>query len=305
MKSTIRVAALQTSAKGLELDQNLKLAEKIIDKAGQNKVDLAVTVELFNREFFPALGMRADYLNFAEELRGPTVRFLSRAAKRNKINLVGSLYEKSNVSGLNYDTLLLIDSSGSLVYKYRKSHIPIIPEGAKNSSANYEKYYFSPGNTGFKSTHLTIRNQEVKLGMLVCYDRNFPEAWRSLALDGAEIVFLSSSSTSAQRSDKPELHEKQIASHAYENGFFVVSANRSGIEGHANYYGRSCIADPWGRIIASASPETGPQIVMADIDLADLQRARARSSHFRDRRPELYTSLVNQDYQKSGDATSI
>jgi predicted amidohydrolase len=289
----IKVAAIQTDASGLDPEVNLKQTRELLEQTADQGTEIALTVELFNREFFPAKDMDSSWFEFAEPIPGRTTNYLAKIARKEKINIIASVYERTSIEGLNYSCLALINSRGSLVGKYRKSHIPlIVPKSESRSSPNYEKYYYAPGNTGFNAFKLKLGGRETTVGMLICYDRNFPEAWRALALHGTEIVFLSSSSSSANREDKPELHEKQIITHAYENGFFVVSANRTGTEGLADFYGRSCVVDPWGRIASQARPERKPQAVVAQIDLSEIKKARARSSHFRDRRPELYSSLL-------------
>jgi beta-ureidopropionase len=292
-KAKCKAAAIQTDAIGLDPEVNLKQVKDLIEQASDQGAEAALTVELFNREFFPAKGIDSSWFEFAERIPGPTTNYLSKIARKEKVNVIASVYECANTQGLYYSSLVSINPKGSLAGKYRKSHIPLmVPKSGSDSSPNYEKYYYAPGNTGFNVFELKLGSREVTVGMLICYDRNFPEAWRALALKGAEIVFLSSSSTAANRSDKPELHEKQIISHAYENGYFVISANRAGKEGKADFYGRSCVVDPWGNVVSSARPQEKPQVVFAEIDLAEIGKARARSSHFRDRRPELYTSLV-------------
>jgi beta-ureidopropionase len=289
----ISVAAIQTDASGFDPDANLKHVKDFIEQAADWGTEVALTIELFNRQFFPARGMDSSWFKFAERIPGPTTNYLAKIARKERINVIASVYERTSTEGLYYSSLVLIDSKGSVVGKYRKSHIPlIVPKSGSSGSPNYEKYYYAPGNTGFNVFKLKLGSREATVGMLICYDRNFPEAWRALALKGAEIVFLSSSSTAANRKDKPELHEKQIIAHAYENGFFVVSANRTGNEGQADFYGRSCVVDPWGKIVSSAKPQEKPQVVLAQIDLSEIEKARSRSSHFRDRRPELYSSLI-------------
>jgi len=171
-----------------------------------------------------------------------------------------------------------------VIGKYRKAHIPmIVPKNVTPRYEDYEKFYYAPGDLGLP----VFNTGKVKLGMAVCYDRNFPETWRTLVLNGAEVVFLSVSSFGFRK----EVYQFELRTHAYENGLFIVGPNRLGDEGASHFYGSSVIVNPFGDIV-TAGDDVNESVVYAEIDLDQVAEARRRLTYLRDRRPEIYRNLV-------------
>ena len=192
-------------------------------------------------------------LSLAQAIPGPTTEILSAVAKKLKIVIVSTIFEK-RAPGLYHNTAVVFDKDGSIAGKYRKMHIPDDP-------GFYEKYYFTPGDLGFKPIKTSIG----KLGVLICWDQWFPEAARLMALAGAEVLIYPTA-IGWDPEDSPEEHQRQLdawitiqRSHAVANGIPVISCNRIGFEqapGSAtgiNFWGNSFIAGPQGEIIAQAN----------------------------------------------------
>ncbi|MCC7104647.1 MAG: carbon-nitrogen hydrolase family protein, partial [Chloroflexi bacterium] len=188
---------------------------------------------------------------------------------------------------------VLIDADGNLVPgrlpdgrqvpAYRKTHLS---NAVIDGVMSHEKYYSRPG-PGFPVFQLG----EVKLGILICYDRSFPEAWRELTLNGAEMVVV----VSATPGWRERMFLAELSVHAYEQEVFVVATNKGGVEWtgerERHYFGRSCIVAPTGETIAEGPAREGPVIVCAPIDIGDVERTRRFLQIYRDRRPDLYTHL--------------
>ena len=284
MSRTIGVAAIQTKADGYDRDKNIRRVSSLIRKAAKMGAEYVVTIELFNRWFFPTQGINSDWYDYAESIPGYTTDMLGKVAKEEEVYIMAGIYEKTQVESLNFNTLALIGPSGEVVGRYRKVHAPmIVPKDVTPKYEDYEKFYYAPGDLGLP----VFDTGKVKLGMAICYDRNFPETWRTLALNGAQVVFLSVSSMGFRK----EIFQLELRTHAYENGMYIVGTNRLGDEGKLHFYGSSVVVDPSGTLVASGS-DTEEQVVYSEIDLDEVVKARRRLTYFRDRRPEFYTNLV-------------
>jgi N-carbamoylputrescine amidase len=211
---------------------------------------------------------------------GPTIRLMQDVAKKHGMALVVPIYEEE-MAGVYYNTAAVLDSDGSYLGKYRKSHIPHLPPGF------WEKFYFKPGNCGYP----VFQTKVAKIGVYICYDRHFPEAPRDLGLNGAEIVF-NPSATISGLSD--HLWELEQPAHAAANGYFVGAINRVGYEKPWNigeFFGQSYFCNPRGQIIAQGS-RNKDELIVADLDLDEIEDVRQTWQFFRDRRPETYGGLV-------------
>jgi N-carbamoylputrescine amidase len=210
-----------------------------------------------------------------------------------KVTLVASLFEK-RAAGLFHNTAAVIDAEHGYLGKYRKMHIPDDPR-------YYEKYYFTPGDLGFKVFH----TRRVELGVLVCWDQWYPEAARLTAMQGAEILVYPTA-IGWHPEEKAQYGERQHAawetmqrSHAIANGCFVVAVNRTGFEpdpsgvGGIEFWGQSFIAAPDGRVLVRG-PQDGEVVLVEEIDLGAIDASRAGWPFFRDRRIDAYTDITRR-----------
>ena len=288
MKSILVVSAIQQPCNE-DRQTNLDFSMVKIHEAAAANADLVVLPELHLDPYFC---QNEDYNNFdlAQAVPGPTTEILSAAAKKLKIVIVSTIFEK-RAPGLYHNTAVVLDKDGSIAGKYRKMHIPDDP-------GFYEKYYFTPGDLGFKPIETSIG----KLGVLICWDQWFPEAARLMALAGAEVlIYPTAIGWDAQ--DSPEEQQRQLdawitiqRSHAVANGLPVISCNRIGFEqapdssNGINFWGNSFIAGPQGEIITQAS-ESETKLLTCTLDSSRIERVRQIWPYLRDRRIEAYGDL--------------
>ena len=223
----------------------------------------------------------ARWYSIAERVpEGATVRLMQDLAKKHEMAMVVSIYEEE-MAGVYYNTAAVLDSDGTYLGKYRKTHIPHLPPGF------WEKFYFKPGNVGYPVFPTRIGN----IGVYICYDRHFPEGARALGLNGAEIVFNPSATVSGV---SEYLWELEQPAHAVANGYFVGAINRVGHEKPwdiGEFYGKSYFCNPRGQIVAQGSRDKD-EVIVADLDLDEISEIRAKWQFFRDRRPDMYGELV-------------
>ncbi|MBI2571816.1 MAG: acyltransferase [Candidatus Schekmanbacteria bacterium] len=262
--------------KSAMIDKHVAL---LADAAGKG-AEVVCFQELFYGPYFCA-EQSLKWYGLTERIPdGPTTRLLQELAKKHQTVLVASMYEE-DLTGVYYNTTAVIDADGTFLGKYRKSHIPHCLPGF------WEKFYFKPGNLGYPVFPTRIG----KVGVYICYDRHFPEGWRELGLNGAEIVF-NPSATVAGLSEYLWKLEQPAA--ACANIYYVGAINRPGSEAPWNighFYGTSYFANPRGQIIAEA-PRDGDAIVVADLDLGLIREVRNVWQFYRDRRPETYTATT-------------
>ncbi|NDE84492.1 MAG: acyltransferase [Verrucomicrobia bacterium] len=278
----VPVALIQTACSP-QPEKNLKLTLDRIAAAAKQGAKLVCLQELFRSLYFC---QKEDYgcFELAEKIPGPTTRLLSQAAKKHKITLVSSLFEK-RAGGLYHNTAVVFGPDGKILGTYRKMHIPDDPGFS-------EKFYFAPGDTGFQPIDTPVG----RLGVLVCWDQWYPEAARLMALRGAEILIYPTAIGLA-RTEKRELHRVQLGawqtiqrSHAIANGVYVLSINRIGREDNLDFWGSSFVSDPFGRVLAQASTDK-PEIVRATLDLNEIGVTRQHWPFLRDRRIDAYGGL--------------
>ncbi|NCW27498.1 MAG: acyltransferase [Verrucomicrobia bacterium] len=285
----VSVALIQTACSP-QPEKNLKLTLDRIAAAAKQGAKLICLQELFRSLYFC---QKEDYDCFAlaETIPGPTTRILAQAAKKHKITLVSSLFEK-RAGGLYHNTAVVFGPDGKILGTYRKMHIPDDPGFS-------EKFYFAPGDTGFQPIDTPVG----RLGVLVCWDQWYPEAARLMALRGAEILIYPTAIGLA-RTEKRELHRVQLGawqtiqrSHAIANGVYVLSINRIGREDNLDFWGSSFVSDPFGRVLAQASTDK-PEIVRATLDLNEIGVTRQHWPFLRDRRIDAYGG-IDQRYLNS------
>ena len=280
MEDTFKVAAIQMKISSSSKEENIAHASDLLDKCSGTRARVMCLPELFSTPYF-AVADTVETFELAETIPGPTTDTLARMAKKLNTYIAGSIFERDELEHLHYNCAFLIDPEGALVGKYRKMHIPFVHY--KDLYLN-EKYYFRPGDLGFP----VFPVDKLKVGMLICYDRSFPEAWRCLALKGAELVMVPTASSGLRR----ETWEVGLRAKAVENHLFVIGCNRVGEENFypgtpLSFYGNSLIAGPQGNILAQAGSDD-EEIVSAELNFEDLLEAKRRNYFFRDWRPEAY-----------------
>lgn len=283
MSRVVKFAAIQLS-KSWDLEDNLNKAKKAIREAAQNGANVILPQELFAAPYF-CKKQEAKYFELAEETENcRLIKEMSALAKELNVVIPVSYFERSGNNFFN--SLVMIDADGTVMDNYRKSHIP---DGPGYS----EKYYFSPGDTGFR----VWQTKFGKFGVGICWDQWFPELARSLALHGAEAIFYPTAIGSEPQDptlDSRDHWQRTMQGHSAANLMPVIASNRVGTEVddgiETTFYGSSFITDHTGGKIAEA-PREGETIIYAEIDLDATAKARHAWGLFRDRRPDLYTSV--------------
>jgi N-carbamoylputrescine amidase len=291
MKSKIIVSAVQQPC-DKDRQTNLDFSIAQIQEAAANKADLVVLPELHLGPYFC---QNEDYHHYelAQSIPGPTTDILAKVAKQAGIVIVSTIFEK-RAPGLYHNTAVVFDKDGSIAGKYRKMHIPDDP-------GFYEKYYFTPGDIGFKPIETSIG----KLGVLICWDQWFPEAARLMALAGADLLIYPTA-IGWDREDRTEEQQRQLdawitiqRAHAVANGIPVISCNRVGFEkapdsdSGIEFWGNSFIAGPQGEIIAQAdASET--KLLLCTLDRARSEHIRQIWPYLRDRRIDEYAGLTKR-----------
>jgi N-carbamoylputrescine amidase len=266
--------------------ENLERALARVEEAARSGARVVCLQELF-RSRYPCQSEAPERFGLAEPVPGPTTEALSGLARARGITLVASLFER-RAEGIYHNTAVVIDAQGRILGLYRKMHVPDDP-------LYYEKFYFTPGDLGFRS----FATREVDLGVLVCWDQWFPEAARLTALAGAQILFYPTAigwqfdeGTDVEAAQHDAWETVQRA-HAIANGVFVAAVNRVGEEGEIRFWGRSFVADPFGRVLACAS-STEEETLLVDCDLALVEQVRREWPFLRDRRIDAYDDLVRR-----------
>ncbi|HEY8678323.1 MAG TPA: nitrilase-related carbon-nitrogen hydrolase [Candidatus Dormibacteraeota bacterium] len=278
--ATVRAALIQAYA-NMPKEEAIAKHEKLIDEAAAKGARIACLQEIFYGPYFPA-EQDTKWYDTAERDDGPTVKRMQALAKRHKMVLVIPFYEEAQ-TGVYYNTAVVIENDGTVIGKYRKTHIPHV------GPCFWEKFYFKPGNLGYPVWDTSVG----RVGIMICYDRHFPEPARLLGLKGAELVFNPSATV---RSLSRYLWELEQPAHAVANGFWIGAINRVGVEkplNDAQFYGSSYFCDPRGRIVGKAS-ETEDEVLVCDLDLDMIREVRNTWQFLRDRRPETYGQLAEQ-----------
>jgi N-carbamoylputrescine amidase len=278
-------------------EDNLRRAIDIIRRAVAQGAQIICLPELFQTQYF-CQREDAALFDLAEPIPGPTTAKLSSVAKEFGIVLIGSLFEK-RAAGVYHNTAVMIDADGALRGIYRKMHIPDDP-------LYYEKYYFTPGDLGFKAFDTKVG----KVGALVCWDQWYPEGARLTALQGAQVLFYPTA-IGWHPDEKSQYGEAQYdawqtiqRAHAIANGVYVAVVNRVGFEqgdvrGNKatgkglEFWGGSFIADPFGRVIAKASHEK-EEILIGEVDVRVLEDTRRNWPFLRDRRIDSYGPITSR-----------
>ena len=285
-RSAISVGLVQMRCVPSDPAANLARAITGIEDAAARGADLVVTQELFRTPYF-CQAEESSRFDLAEPVPGPTSEALAKVAAARGVTIVGSLFER-RAEGLYHNTAVVLDADGSLAGVYRKMHIPDDP-------LYYEKFYFTPGDLGFRS----FTTRAGRVGPLVCWDQWYPEAARLTALAGAQVLVYPTAigwETGARpewESAEHDAWETAQRAHAIANGVFVVAVNRVGSEERLTFWGQSFVADPFGRVIARAS-STEEETLVVDLDLSLIETVRRGWPFLRDRRIDAYGDLTKR-----------
>lgn len=284
-KVTVAAAQMACSA---SIDENISKAENLIRQAADRGAQIILLQELFETPYF-CQAEKFEYYKLANEVQdNKGVQHFGALARELKVVLPISFYERKNLA--YYNSVAVIDADGTVLGVYRKTHIPTGP-------GYQEKFYFNPGDTGFK----VWKTQYGSIGVGICWDQWFPESARCMALMGAEMLFYPTAIGSEP--DEPEVDSKDhwqrcMQGHAAANIMPVIAANRIGSEticsSTIDFYGSSFITDSVGKIIAEAD-RTSEMVITAEFDLEAIEEQRISWTVFRDRRPECYQAIVSND----------
>jgi N-carbamoylputrescine amidase len=288
--SVIQLGLVQTACSPRPAD-NLKRTLAGVERAAKSGAQIISTQELFRSQYFC---QAEDHENFklAESIPGPSTDAFCKLAKKHRVVIVASLFEK-RAAGLYHNTAAIIDADGSLLGIYRKMHIPDDP-------LFYEKFYFTPGDLGFKAW----RTKYAKIGVLICWDQWYPEGARLTAMQGAEILFYPTA-IGWHPGEKAEYGVNQHGawetiqrSHAVANGCYVAVTNRIGLEkpyggDGIEFWGQSFVAGTSGQILAKASVDQEENLIVP-VDLEKVDVTRTHWPFLRDRRIDAYGDLTRR-----------
>jgi N-carbamoylputrescine amidase len=278
----VKIAGVQFSGH-VDREVNLQTATRLVRDAAGRGARIVCLPELFNTMYF-CVERRREYFDWAEPIPGPTTERMGEVARAAGIVLICPIFERA--SGTFYNAAAVLGPDGGLIGKYRKASIPFMDRARSREPRGDEKFFFAPGDLGFP----TFETPFARIGILICYDRHFPEAARVLGLGGAEIVFVPTNTTRMTR----YLWDLELRAHAIANVYYVCGVNKVGVDvggSTRDHHGASLIANPRGEIMAEASA-TQEDIVMADVDLSVIPELRALWGYYRDRRPDLYGPVV-------------
>ena len=292
----MKVAMIQPEAWGnpasFDLERNRATLLDLVEQVCvEHKPDFVGLPETATSPYFAA-SHDPQYWQLAEPIPGPTTDALAALARKHSTIIAAGLFERG-AAGQHYGACVVIGPDGELIpgrtadgVTYPSAHKIHIPAIHSYTTTTDEKFWFKPGEglLNFETRHGTI-------GVLICYDRSFPEAWRTLVLAGADAVFIPVVSYGFRE----EMFLAELRTRASENGVWVLASNRAGVEAvegrEVLMFGNSCVIDPGGTVVARAASGTegkGFEVVIAEIDLAEAQAQRIRVPYFRDRRPEVY-----------------
>ena len=287
-KGAINVGLVQMSMSA-DADENLKKAVARVADAKRAGADVVCLPELYRSPYF-CQKEDARLFDLAETVPGPSTEALGRAAREAGVVVVAPIFER-RAAGLYHNTAAIIDTTGEVAGLYRKMHIPDDP-------AFYEKFYFTPGDLGFRA----IDTQKGKIGTLICWDQWYPEGARLTALQGAIVLFFPTA-IGWHPHEKAEHGPSQRDAwrtiqrgHAIANGVYVAVVNRVGHEippeggPGLEFWGSSFVADPFGIVVAEASTDR-EEILLAKVDLARIEEVRRNWPFLRDRRIDAYAGI--------------
>jgi N-carbamoylputrescine amidase len=286
----VKLGLIQTACSS-DVQANFKKTLTLVERAARQGAQIICTQELFRSQYFC---QSEDYENFklAEPIPGLSTKAFQKLARRHKVVIIASLFEK-RAAGVYHNTAAIIDADGALLGKYRKMHIPDDP-------LYYEKFYFTPGDLGFRAW----QTRYGKIGVLICWDQWYPEGARLTALQGAQILFYPTAIGWHPGENKSQGEKQHAAweiiqrSHAVANGCYVAVTNRIGRERPAGgdgieFWGQSFVSGTSGEILAKAGANK-EEILIVPVDLARVDATRTHWPFLRDRRIDAYGGLTQR-----------
>ena len=288
-RSKFRIGLVQMSC-SKDPNENLAKAEWRIREAAGKGAQIVCMQELFRSQYF-CQREDAALFDLAEPVPGPTTESFARLARELEVALVGSVFER-RAAGVYHNTALVVDADGALLGIYRKMHIPDDP-------GYYEKYYFTPGDLGFRC----FDTRFARVAPLVCWDQWYPEAARLVALAGAQVLFYPTAigwhpaEKSRGGAAEHDAWRTIQRSHAIANGLYVAAVNRVGYEGPPEtgleFWGGSFVADPFGQVLAEASHD-GEETLIVECDPRRIEEVRRNWPFLRDRRIDAYAGITSR-----------
>ncbi|MBK9510318.1 MAG: carbon-nitrogen hydrolase [Cytophagaceae bacterium] len=284
--NNVNIGLVQMSCSA-DVQQNIEKASAKIREAAGKGAQIVCLQELFTSLYFCDV---EDHENFklGESIPGPTTHVMQQLAEELGVVIIASFFEK-RAQGLYHNTTAVIDADGAYLGKYRKMHIPDDP-------GYYEKFYFTPGDLGYK----IFETRFAKIGVLICWDQWYPEAARITSLMGAEILFYPTAIGWDLEEKDPIINQEQYdawqtiqRSHAVANGLYVVSVNRVGVEANQKFWGGSFVANPHGRLLYLASHDK-EEAHVETIDLDKTEYYRTTWPYLRDRRIDSYHPITRR-----------
>ena len=283
----IKIALVQMKMSS-DIEKNLTNSIKKIQVAKRRGAKIICLPELFSSKYFCQVEKHKNF-DLAEKIPGKTTDILCKVAKRYNVIIIAPLFEKKS-KGVYHNSCVVIEKNGKIIGKYRKMHIPDDPQ-------YYEKFYFTPGDLGFKS----FKTSDGNIGTLICWDQWFPEAARLTSLEGADIIFYPTA-IGWHPKEKKKYGKSQLnswlsiqRSHAIANGVYVAAVNRTGIEKigakKLEFWGNSVIFDPSGNIVGKASHKE--KILICEVNFKKNENVRRHWPFFRDRRIEHYKKILS------------
>lgn len=248
--------------------------------------------EMMTSPYFAAV-QNKEYFSYAETMKGPTVEGISEMAVTLGVHLLGTMFEKSEENGqVNYyNTAFICSPTRGLIGKYRKVHLPKLNTPTLSTD---EKFYFEQFGGGGKQFPVFTLDNGVKIGILICFDRSFPEAWKALTIQGAEIIVV----PTATYGFRKDLYIRELQIRAMENNIFVMAVNKAGnerIRGEQtprNHFGSSCIIDPFGQILSNIGKEEWSSLI-GQIDLNKRHESKEIIDWNNERKPSVYANYLN------------
>ena len=274
MDRKIRVGIVQFEGKLGDIFSNIAHARDLIDSVASKGADIVCLPELFATGYNLSL-LEGKTIALGNAHYEYIVDEMAKAAKDNRVHLIAPVGRKTGVEGILANSALLFDANGELMGYFDKSHLWAL-----------ERLYYKEGNT-YPVFSISLPNTTVKIGIMICYDAGFPETCRSLALQGAEVVFC----PAAWRIQDVDMWDLNLSQRALENLLFVVGVNRFGHEGDLELFGKSKVCNPRGRVLKEL-PMNKEDIDVVEIDLMELERFRTDIPYLRDRKPHIYGKLL-------------
>ncbi|WP_321478269.1 carbon-nitrogen hydrolase [uncultured Paludibaculum sp.] len=288
-QTKFRIGLVQTAC-SLDPQENLDKAAAKVREAAARGAQIICLQELFRSQYF-CRDESADLFDLAEPIPGPSTEVMGQLAKEHGVVIVASLFER-RAAGLYHNTAAILNADGSLQGVYRKMHIPDDP-------LFFEKFYFTPGDLGFKNFETPFG----RIGVLVCWDQWYPEGARLTALQGADILFYPTA-IGWHPAEKAQYGDAQLDAwrtvqrgHAIANGVYVAAVNRVGFEGTPDrgleFWGNSFVADPFGVLVAEASNDR-EEILVVECDRRRIEEVRRNWPFLRDRRIDSYGGITER-----------